>query len=86
MLEPSADQPGALNLIAQVSRQTVSGLASIDNRAFNETGPIEILGVLDLNSFTEFGEKTEFSFYHTLPEQREFRPGLAPRHSSAVPA
>ena len=35
VLEPSTDQPGALNLIAQVSRQAVSGLATIDNRAFN---------------------------------------------------
>ena len=52
VLEPSTDQPGALNLIAQVSRQAVSGLATIDNRAFNQTGPIELLGVLDFNSFT----------------------------------
>ena len=40
VLEPSSDQPGALNLIAQVSRQAVSGMATIDNRAFNQTGPI----------------------------------------------
>src|SRR5262249_28660795 len=72
VLEPSTDQPGALNLIAQVSRKPVSGLASIDNRAFNETGPIELLGVLDLNSFTEYGEKTEFSFYHTFPNSENF--------------
>jgi hemolysin activation/secretion protein len=72
VLEPSTDQPGALNLIAQVSRQPVSGLASIDNRAFNETGPIEILGLLDLNSFTSFGERTELSYYHTLPNSENF--------------
>ena len=86
VLEPSADQPGALNLIAQVSRQAVSGLATIDNRAFNETGPIEMLGVLDFNSFTEYGEKTELSFYHTLPEQREFRPGLERDVRRSLPA
>lgn len=72
VLEPSTDQPGALNLIAQVSRQPISGLASIDNRAFNETGPIEILGLLDLNSFTSFGERTELSYYHTLPNSENF--------------
>ncbi len=72
VLEPSTDQPGALNLIAQVKRQPVSGLASIDNRAFNETGPIEILGLLDFNSFSEYGEKTELSFYHTLPNSENF--------------
>ena len=72
VLEPSTDTPGALNLIAQVSRQTVSGLATIDNRAFNETGPIEFLGLLDFNSFSEFGEKTEISYYHAFPNSQNF--------------
>jgi hemolysin activation/secretion protein len=72
VLEPSTDTPGALNLIAQVSRQAISGLATIDNRAFDETGPVEMLGVLDFNSFTEFGEKTEFSYYHTFPNSQNF--------------
>jgi hemolysin activation/secretion protein len=72
VLEPSADTPGALNLIAQVSRQKVSGLASLDNRAFDQTGPIEFLGVVDANSFTEFGEKTEVSYYHTFPNSQNF--------------
>jgi hemolysin activation/secretion protein len=72
VLEPSPDQPGSLNLIAQVSRQPISGLASIDNRAFNETGPIEILGLLDFNSFTSYGEKGEISYYHTLPNSENF--------------
>jgi hemolysin activation/secretion protein len=72
VLEPSTDQPGALNLIAQVSRQAVSGLATIDNRAFNQTGPIEFLGLLDFNSFTSFGEKTELSYYQTFPNSQNF--------------
>ena len=72
VLEPSTDTPGALNLIAQVSRQKISGLASIDNRAFDETGPVEMLGVLDFNSFSEFGEKTEVSYYHTFPNSQNF--------------
>ena len=72
VLQPSADDPGALNLIAQVSRQAVSGLASFDNRAFVQTGPIEGLGVVDLNSFTEFGEKTELTYYHTFPNSQNF--------------
>ena len=72
VLEPSSDEPGALNLIAQVSRSPVSGLANIDNRAFTETGPIELLGILDFNSFTDMGEKTELSFYHTLPNSENF--------------
>jgi hemolysin activation/secretion protein len=72
VLEPSTDTPGALNLIAQVSRQKISGLATIDNRAFDETGPVEMLGVLDFNSFSEFGEKTEVSYYHTFPNSQNF--------------
>ena len=72
VLEPSSDEPGALNLIAQVSRAKFSGLATLDNRAFNETGPFEALGVLDLNSFSEYGERTELSLYHTFPNSETF--------------
>jgi hemolysin activation/secretion protein len=72
ILQPSADDPGALNLIAEVSRQAVSGLASMDNRAFVQTGPIELLGVLDFNSFTEAGEKTELTYYHTFVNSQNF--------------
>ncbi|HVC16436.1 MAG TPA: ShlB/FhaC/HecB family hemolysin secretion/activation protein, partial [Rhodanobacter sp.] len=72
VLEPSADEPGALNLIAQVSRKPVSGLLTFDNRAFDQTGPIEGLGVLDFNSFSSFGEKTEISWYHTFPNSQNF--------------
>jgi hemolysin activation/secretion protein len=72
VLQPSTDDPGALTLIAEVSRQPVSGLLSFDNRAFDQTGPIEGLAVLDLNSFTELGEKTEISYYHTFPDSQNF--------------
>lgn len=72
VLEPSADVPGALNLIAQVSRKPISGLLTFDNRAFDQTGPVEGLGVLDFNSFSEFGEKTEISWYHTFPNSQNF--------------
>ncbi len=72
VLQPSTDDPGALNLVAQVSRQAVSGLVSFDNRAFAQTGPNEGLGVLDFNSFTEFGEKTELSYYHAFPDSQNF--------------
>jgi hemolysin activation/secretion protein len=72
VLQPSTDDPGALNLIAQVSRQAVSGLISFDNRAFAQTGPVEGLGVVDFNSFTSLGEKTEFSYYHAFPNSQNF--------------
>jgi hemolysin activation/secretion protein len=72
VLEPSADEPGALVLIAQVTRKPVSGLATLDNRAYQLTGPIEGLTVLDFNSFTQFGEQTQVSFYHTFPNSNNF--------------
>jgi hemolysin activation/secretion protein len=72
VLRPSAGQPGALELIAQVSRQAVSGVMATDNRASPFTGPIETLAGLSLNSFTEFGEKTEVSIYHAWPNSQTF--------------
>jgi hemolysin activation/secretion protein len=72
ILQPSTEQPGALNLIAQVGRQAVSGLMTTDNRASPLTGPIETLAGISLNSFTEFGEKTEVSIYHTWPNSQTF--------------
>lgn len=65
VLEPNAAAPGALTLVAEVSRRPVSGLVTADNRGFDETGPAEGLVVGDLNSFTAFGDKTQVSLYHT---------------------
>ena len=71
VLQPS-EEPGALTLIAEVSRKPLSGLVTADNRASNFTGPIEGIGVLDLNSFTQFGERTELSLYHAFPNTQTF--------------
>jgi hemolysin activation/secretion protein len=71
-LQPSTDEPGALTLVASVSRQAVSGLVVGDNRAFRLTGPIEAIGVVDFNSFTEYGERTELSLYHAFPDSQTF--------------
>lgn len=65
VLRPNPDDPGALTLVARVQHQWVSGLFTADNRAFPLSGPEEGLLVLDLNSLTEFGERTEFSLYKT---------------------
>jgi hemolysin activation/secretion protein len=62
-LRPLQTEPGALQLIAQVERRLVSGFATIDNRGFREVGPVQWLGVIGLNSVTEFGERTEFSYF-----------------------
>jgi hemolysin activation/secretion protein len=65
VLRPSAEEPGALTLIAQVQHTISSGLMTIDNRAFRLTGPEQGLAVLDVNSLTQFGERTEVSLYST---------------------
>jgi hemolysin activation/secretion protein len=72
VLEPSTTDPGALTLIAQVSLQHVSGQVSADNRAFNQTGPIQFLGIVDLNSLSAWGDKTELSYYHSFPNSQNF--------------
>ena len=72
VVEPSAEQPGAMNLIAQVSRQAVSGSVSFDNRAFDQTGPVQGLLAMNFNSFTQYGERTEVSFYHTFLNSQNF--------------
>jgi hemolysin activation/secretion protein len=65
VLQADSDDPGALTLVAEVSKQDVSGLVTADNRGFDETGPEEVLGVADLNSVTAHGDQTEVSLFHT---------------------
>lgn len=72
VLRPVRGEPGALDLIAEVSRAPFSGLATSDNYASRFTGPIESLFVLDANSFSSFGERTEFSYYHAWPNSQNF--------------
>lgn len=72
VLRPSAGEPGALTLVAQVERQAFGGLLNVDNRASRFTGPVEGLALLDLNSFTQFGERTEANFYHTDGNTQNF--------------
>jgi len=72
VLQPVPGEPGAVTLIADVSRAAISGVATTDNYASRYTGPIESLLVLDANSFTSYGEQTEVSLYHTWPNSQTF--------------
>ena len=72
VLQPSADDPAAVTLIAQVSRKAVDGLLTADNRAFRQTGPEQLLAVGSFNSFTQFGERTEFSILHAFNNTQTF--------------
>ena len=75
VLQPSAGEPGALTLIAQVERKTASGLLSADNRAFRLTGTEQLLGILELNSLTSLGERTAVTAYHTNGNTQNFGQG-----------
>jgi hemolysin activation/secretion protein len=66
VLNPSAGDPGALTLVAQVSRKPYSGYVVADNRAFDLVGPQEALGVFNLDSMTQFGERTQLSLFGAL--------------------
>lgn len=63
LLQPVQGEPGALRLVAQVTRRAISGFATVDNRAYRLTGPFQALAVLTGNSFTEYGERTEISTF-----------------------
>ncbi len=65
VLQAEAGDPGALTLVAEVSKQSISALVTSDNRSFQDTGPSEGLAVVDLNSLTSLGDQTEISLFHT---------------------
>ncbi len=65
VLQADSDDPGALTLVAEVAKQTVSALMTADNRGFQDTGPAEGLAVFDINSVTSLGDQTEVSLFHT---------------------
>lgn len=71
-INPSSTDPGALTLIADVSRQAFSASLRADNRAFRQTGPEELLATIDANSFTSLGERSEISIYHTFNDTDTF--------------
>jgi hemolysin activation/secretion protein len=64
VLRPAGTEPGALSLVAQVSRRAVTGYATADNRGSRFTGPEQALGAVQLNSFTELGERTELALFY----------------------
>ena len=66
VLRPSESEPGALVLVARVSRSAVTGFLAVDNRAYRYTGPIQGLGVVGYNSLTSLGERTELSLFKSI--------------------
>ena len=72
VLRPSADDPAAVTLIAQVSRKSYDGVYAADNRSFKQTGPEQMLAVAGFNSFSQYGERTELSILHSFNNTQTF--------------
>jgi hemolysin activation/secretion protein len=58
-------EPGALELVAQVTRRAFSGYFSVDNRGYSLTGPLQGLLTVGANSFTSAGERIEATIFQT---------------------
>jgi hemolysin activation/secretion protein len=67
-----ATEPGAVELVAQLSRKPFSAFAQYDNLGSNEAGPNEMLLRGATNSFTRFGEQFEAIFYNTFNREQLF--------------
>lgn len=65
VLRPSGGEPGAVELVAQVARKSVSGLVNFDTRGPKTAGPSEMLVSATADSFTSAGERTELDLFNT---------------------
>ncbi len=65
ILRPARDEPGAVELIAQIEKKTVDVLVTDDNRGPRTAGPNEMLLAISANSFTSLGERTQIYVYDT---------------------
>ncbi|WP_052388689.1 ShlB/FhaC/HecB family hemolysin secretion/activation protein [Belnapia moabensis] len=74
-LRPLPTEAGALQLVAQVERKWYGGYVNLDNRGYRLVGPWQGLAVAGLNSFTEFGERTEFSLFGAQESTQWFAQG-----------
>ena len=72
VLRPSTGDPGAMSLVAQVSRKAFSGLVTGDNRGYSGTGPEEFVTSMSANSFTEFGERTDLTLFYAARSTQIF--------------
>jgi hemolysin activation/secretion protein len=70
ILRPSKDEPGAVTLVAQVTRRQFDVYASLDNRGSRATGPEEFVLDAAVNSLTSLGDRTEIVLFNT-PFDRE---------------
>lgn len=72
ILRREPNEPGAVELIAQLSRKAIDGFVSYDNRGSPESGPNEMLLSGATNSFTSVGERMEALLFSTLNREQIF--------------
>ena len=72
VLRREGGEPGAVMLVAQLSRKELSGLLNFDNRGPKEAGPPEILISGSTNSYTNFGERVEALLFNTFNREQIF--------------
>ena len=62
--------PGAVELVAQLARKPFDAQFQYDNRGSDELGPHEALLSGGSNSFTNFGERIEGTFFNTFNREQ----------------
>jgi len=65
ILRPARNEPGAVELIAQIEKKTFDLLLTDDNRGPRTAGPNEMLLAGNINSLTSLGERTQLFVYDT---------------------
>ncbi|HEY3909073.1 MAG TPA: ShlB/FhaC/HecB family hemolysin secretion/activation protein [Stellaceae bacterium] len=64
--------PGAVQLVAELSRKPISAYFQYDNLGSQVAGPNEMLASGATNSFTSFGEQLQGLFYDTFSREQIF--------------
>jgi len=72
VLRREGGEPGAVVLVAQLSRKEVSGLLNFDNRGPKEAGPPEMLLSGSTNAYTNFGESLQALLFTTFDREQIF--------------
>ncbi|MGG5809328.1 ShlB/FhaC/HecB family hemolysin secretion/activation protein [Falsiroseomonas sp. CW058] len=75
VVRPMTAEPGALQLVAQVSRRPFGGYLNLDNRGSNLAGPWQGLLAFGANAFTEYGERSELAVFSAEGGQQDFAQG-----------
>jgi hemolysin activation/secretion protein len=72
VLRHVSPEPGAVQLVAQLSRRPFGATLQYDNRGSDEVGPHELLLSGTANSFTSAGEQVEAIFFNTFNREQLF--------------